>query len=359
MENSPKKSRNEKIVPDYVENFVEASRHGDIDLAQEISLNHPEMSPNVKNKNDEYALIVAVQNMRKHIVCFLLKDERTDPNVVNDKGSTSLILCSLSCLKDDIALLLLSNPKTNVNVKNIFLVSALQNYVILNNVEMIKTLLADDRCDVNVTDPFLQTPCMKCESEIVLQLFLKHPKININFKDEDGNTSLMLTNNLVKTLTKHPKTNVWIKNNLGQTCFDVQTQEKCRGLICDRMGRDVLSKVFPLGVVTIISRMFRLFHVYDRYDFQDIVDEMGIPKNITESLPKTKLYSVVANLIVWGGEIEKGYKFFLLHQQWEVLIDAQNKYLSILQGMQIDIKKPLNQLVHEIERGDFLLKNFK
>jgi ankyrin repeat protein len=91
-----------------------------------------------------------------------------------------------------------------------------------NNIEAVKNYL-DNGFNVNTINihnqPRLMDACAYGYTEMV-ELFLNHPKININIQDNDGYTALIFASvnsqyHIVKRLLIEPKINIELKNSKG------------------------------------------------------------------------------------------------------------------------------------------------
>lgn len=188
---------NPNIYPNVVDEHSESPLHHAIETNQvdvvEKLLNNPKIKVNMKDQYNETPLHRAIDNYQTDIVVMLLKHERINPNINSEhtfwnEGITPLALCYEK-----------------------------------NSMDLFKMLLQDCRINPNLDgDKNLLHLAIEDNAHVAAELLLQHPLIELNEKDEQGNTELHqcieYDNNVaLDLLLNHPIVDVNLKNNNGDT----------------------------------------------------------------------------------------------------------------------------------------------
>ena len=123
-----------------------------------LLLSDPRVNPNIPRADGVYPLYVATRNNKVEVVRVLLGDKRIDPEQNQNGGTAFMAACAFDLL------------------------------------EIMNIMLQDNRIDPNRT---LVTICplfVACErnSAVVVRLLLKYPRVNHDFKRQNGQTPIWI-----------------------------------------------------------------------------------------------------------------------------------------------------------------------
>ncbi|OHT09645.1 hypothetical protein TRFO_21356 [Tritrichomonas foetus] len=206
-----------------------AAAKGQIE-ALKCLLNHPDIEPNAVDNDQCTPFYFAVLYHRKHVVKFLIKNERIDINKPDDEGvfiiiyQTALHIAAKLGYFDIVSIILTSN-RINANYKNNNGQTPLHYASRFNQLDVVKLLLLDDRININAEDNLNQTPLyvsiMQNNVQIVQEL-LSSSRINPNIPNIVGYTPLHIGVELgniecIEQLIKSTFIDVFIQDENGMT----------------------------------------------------------------------------------------------------------------------------------------------
>ena len=134
-----------------------------------------------------------------------------DPNATNQKNQTTALMIASRYGHIDIVKLLLDSG-ADVNAKNILGRTALMMSARNGKKDVVERLLIEENISVNAKDgPYKNTALMVAVMKYKVgpvKALLKHPKIRVNAKNEDGHTALYFAEyyeweDLIKLLKEH------------------------------------------------------------------------------------------------------------------------------------------------------------
>ena len=220
------------------ERLITAAIAGDLEEIQHLVENGVDINYTIP-ENGGTALICAVQNRRKNVVCFLLQ-KLANPNATlkpskrfkNHHGSTALHLAVF--LKDvDIVKLLVEDTRTNVNLaRNHDGASALHCAVNSKQGKIVKILVEKGKANIDKKTHNRQTPLHLAllRRDKKTARYLIESKADIHLADEEGNTPLHLAatinaTDLVRLLADNGTVN--ITNQKGETALFLAVINNC------------------------------------------------------------------------------------------------------------------------------------
>ena len=168
--------------------------HGE---AVKLLLEHPSISVNLVSGAGFTALHMAACQGKSEAVKLLMADPRVDVNCKGPDGFTPLLLAAQNADNFDVLQLLLADQRFDVNYVASFslpsgrkmVTTALMRATAGKNFKAVKLLLEDDRVDVNWMDgDGLNALDYSPMDTRILELFLSHPRVDLNCKTELGLT---------------------------------------------------------------------------------------------------------------------------------------------------------------------------
>lgn len=157
----------------------------------------PTPSAEELTKNDYFPLLcIAVENDDLDLVNFLLENTQIDPNRKNPDGFT-LLEIAVNNKRLNVIRSLLKNEKIDATVKDARGRSLVYGTVISGNADVLKALIECPRVAFNEATKtefsIYRAPLLEALNRghfYMAICLIKHPKININIKDENGVTPL-------------------------------------------------------------------------------------------------------------------------------------------------------------------------
>lgn len=210
------------------------------DIVQSL-LNHPRIKVNLKDSFNFTPLYRAIDNYQTDIVLMLLEHPRIDPNLVNGPNqhysrhvgpvgpsspTTFLQLCYTKNSMDYFKLLL-EHDRIDPNLEHSYLyldhssAYPLQNNLlhdaIINDKNVAtELLLQHPRIELNVKDENGNSElhhCIRYDNTFAFNILVKNPRVDVNLENDDDNTVLyqaleFYRMDMLRILLKHPKLNV-------------------------------------------------------------------------------------------------------------------------------------------------------
>ena len=203
-----------------------------------IQLLCKECNPNTQNKEGDTPLHLAASSNKPAVVSKLLAHQQIDVNAQNKKGNTPLHMACYRKSLDIIKLLLERKCITNIPNKK----GTTAQYIPLNedgdcllhiacqwgDVNIVRYLIIDERCDVNIQNRYLNTPVhIACQmgNMGIVQYILTHVTFYLDTQNTHQNTPLhiacyMKSMDIIKVfLEMNSSTN--IPNKKGETAQDI------------------------------------------------------------------------------------------------------------------------------------------
>eukprot|EP01040_Poterioochromonas_malhamensis_P016656 gene16656-18968_t len=153
---------------------------------------------------------------------YLLQIPEVNVNYQAIEGYTALHWASVEHTK-----LLLARSDLDLNIKTkrgwTFFHKVLEQFHRPGRFELIDLLLADPRVDSTVTDKDGYPPLFRLSTYLYSPKWLNHPKIDVNFQNEKGNSALHFWcqytshSELIKSIVAVPRINPNLVNTVGDT----------------------------------------------------------------------------------------------------------------------------------------------
>ena len=183
-----------------------------------------------------------IETNKPNIVKYALNNKLLDPNlqygeenVDDDLHKYTALMLTIYVENNEIAKILLMNPKIDVNLVPNGNQPALVLAISRKNYEIAKMLIEHPKIDVNLGENVGITPLIdailegKYKSYEIAMMLLDHPKINVNSLDHSGETALMNTlhsvhpmdhYDIIKLLLERPDIDVNLQNkDFGRTAL--------------------------------------------------------------------------------------------------------------------------------------------
>ena len=174
--------------------LMQAARRDYVSIMR-LLLEQPLIEVNMTDNSGFTALYWAVYCDKIEAVRLLLADQRVDVNIKNADNQTALICATSRCSenRDSILKLLLEHASINVNLADDRGFTALHVAIDSKDIETVKTLLADERVDVNyacrMPMPAGCTPLWaagQTNNIDIFKLLLSDQRVDVNWKTESG-----------------------------------------------------------------------------------------------------------------------------------------------------------------------------
>ena len=205
-----------------------ASEYGYLDTVT-ILLRLKECNLNIPNEQGDTPLHTAVKHGHHFVVHFLVADKRCQLNTKNSAMNTPLhIACHTKALE---IIRLLLGRRCSANIPNKKGETAKEtplnedgDYLLhvaclWGDVDIIRYLVTDQKCDPNVLNKHHLTPLLatiKHGEAYVTAALLQHAKCDLSLRDQDGNTACILLD-IVKVLLSRKECDLNIAGDGGST----------------------------------------------------------------------------------------------------------------------------------------------
>ena len=195
------------------------------------ALNNKLLNPNSKYGGDNaYALIIAMYENNNEIAKILLMNPKIDVNLQSNDGE-SILEYAIHRENYEIVKILLEHPKIDVNLGNNGSTPLMEAtlggiygiYGTHESNKIAKILLDNPEINVNLQDSYGNTALMfAVKNHEIFLLLIENPNIDVNLQNEDGETALMIAINnsryeVVKLLINHPNIDVNSQDKHGYT----------------------------------------------------------------------------------------------------------------------------------------------
>jgi ankyrin repeat protein len=300
-----------------------------VDLVK-ILIQRSDVNVNIKNKNDDAALILAVWKDSIEIVQLLLNRDELDVNVKNRDNVSSLIFAVNNSNLEMIELLL-SQTDIDINAKqengNTVLINAIHKNI---NLDVIKLLLNRDNIDVNAKENSGYTALMVAVNNSNLdavKLLLSRDDIDVDAKNNNGKSALDYAKDsaIRALLLKHQPIN---KTYLASNSEEIQS--KCKENRVDMITRSELYDLDEVVTIKLPDGTFVCYSPYEIAYIQDIFNSFNKKnKNSFKSL-RDKLVSLgikdISDHLFILNEIDQNKDIQTIIQQRELNKDNINYF---------------------------------
>lgn len=227
--NSP--AINELLSP-LIADLFESAKDENIEEIQ--TLIQAGMDINILNDEGVTVLIESTRTNKQRVVEFLLSQDNIDPNIQGPNGYTALHWAAVLSLTTSASHFVKSIHEYDNN-----LLAHGAGKIYISSEQILELLLKHSKINVNIqTSNHLNTPLMLAIRNLrflpdnhisqTMDLLLNHPNINVNLQDYTGGTALHIAiidytetykPKVIKNLVKHPALNVNIQDNKGATAL--------------------------------------------------------------------------------------------------------------------------------------------
>ncbi|MFO1130143.1 MAG: ankyrin repeat domain-containing protein [Rickettsiales bacterium] len=377
------------------------AKHNNLEVLKKLINNYPNIDFNAQNCFGNTAFHIAAEHNNLKLLKYLIDNKKIDPNIPNDNGDTVLHIIAKNNHLTALKKLINNYPDINFNTKNKVGNTLLHIAIENNSSEMFEKLISysydeDGKIDINLKDNFGNTPLHLAVGynnikalEILMnhskidpnsgapihrtienkssEMFEKlisydiHKKIDINLKDNSGNTFLHLAvihenTKALEILMNHSKIDPNIQDNNGNTPLHMAIEnnssemfEKLISYSYDKDGKIDINLKDNLG-----NTPLYLAVGYNNIKALEIL--MNHPKidlNIQDNNGNTPLHLAVSNDRI------KALEILMKHPRIEFNIqdDNENTFLHCIVGY-----KKINMLKIVLDSNfnkkiDFDIKN--